>query len=384
MDLSDYEGPRAVRPAEREAGAKMMLSIFRPWLPSVDEAFRYWPMGLCPEVAENVFGFFHHGEPVSLILRLERDFLVGGQRLRMGFVGGVCTVAEHRGKGLAAAVLEASYERFREHGCHLVYISGGRGLYRRSGAHHLAAGQTFTVPPEKPPPLPVTVRRASEDDVPTLVHLASQRGLRFVRPASDYRVILRAEHCCGREVEFLLIVTGGLPVGCLLITTPAEHEGRAHRTVLEYAGDVHVLAGVLRILAVELGESAVLRVNTPWRDALAARLASKGYPAAVHGIGGTMKVPSFPALWRALEGWFAERCDPVFVAGLDPVAGGGRCTVWRGADGLEMDSEEAMIQTLFGSPDGGEVPGVRAIGRMVELVDTCLPVPLPAWDVNTI
>jgi predicted GNAT family acetyltransferase len=96
-----------------------------------------------PEYADSTFAMFHQGEPVSLISRLERDLVVFGHPLRMGFIGGVCTHPEHRGKGLATAILEACMNRFHANGVDFVYISGARGLYYATGANHVGGRTGF-------------------------------------------------------------------------------------------------------------------------------------------------------------------------------------------------------------------------------------------------
>ena len=117
MNISDrypYEGPRTPNPAEYGATMKLERSIFFKDNPSYMDAVKRWPMYLRRDLWENTFAMFYQGQPVSAICRLTRDIVFAGHVLRIGFVGGVCTHPDHRGKGLAGTVLDATLQRFMD------------------------------------------------------------------------------------------------------------------------------------------------------------------------------------------------------------------------------------------------------------------------------
>ena len=127
-NLSEYEGPRSPLPDEWEAAVGLKRSVFFPDGPDFPELFRRRPLAWQDECREQTFVMFHDGEPVSMITRLERDFVACGCLLRMGYIGGVCTHPDHRGRGLAGTVLAACMDQFRQHGVDFVHISGSRSL----------------------------------------------------------------------------------------------------------------------------------------------------------------------------------------------------------------------------------------------------------------
>ena len=148
IDISNrysYEGPRTPTEAEWESARELSCSIFFENTPDFVEAFKAWPMYFRPETRENAFVMFHQGQPVSGIERLCRDIVVRGQALKLGFIGGVCTHPDHRGKGLAGTILAASLQRFADDDVDFVYISGARPLYYRTGANNIGGFPVFSI-----------------------------------------------------------------------------------------------------------------------------------------------------------------------------------------------------------------------------------------------
>ena len=138
----EYDGPRRPTEDERPAVTALNREIF--YLPAASPAakLRAWPMQPDPV---GTLAMFKGGQPVSVIDRLERDILIHGHRLRMGYIGGVCTHPDHRGRGLASTILDAQLWQFRHDNVDLVYISGGRSLYVRAGAGQAVVETRFVV-----------------------------------------------------------------------------------------------------------------------------------------------------------------------------------------------------------------------------------------------
>ena len=61
--------------------------------------------------AKNILAAFYGNEPVSVLYLLDSTVRVGGCDYKAYYVYAVCTVAEHRGKGLMKALLDLAYER---------------------------------------------------------------------------------------------------------------------------------------------------------------------------------------------------------------------------------------------------------------------------------
>lgn len=376
--LVGYDGPRPVRLEEWDDLVALVLGVFYPRRLRSEGEPLTWPVGFSDELRERTWIIAHRGRPVSAVGHIVRDLVIAGHVLRMAFIGGVCTAEAHRGRGLASLALHATFAHLRERGVDLVYISGARGLYRRAGAHPIGAGRLVEMRPGVAPPL--TTSRLGCEAIGRWLALATDSATRFFRPASDLELVLTHGYCCGRPVELLGASASGLEA-MLLSTLPAEQEGRRVRLVLDYVGAPEVLVGALAGLATEVD---LVRVQVPWRDPLGARLVAAGCPATARASGGTVKVLSFGRLLERLRPWLAELYDPGFVASLGVADAGSRYVMFSADGALVCEDETALARALLGRPPGDEGRGIHLDGRLRELVERCLPVPLPAWDLSTI
>jgi len=384
--LSGYEGPRTVRESEIAAAADLARSIFFPQSESLEQAVEAWPMARHREYAANTFGMFYQGQPVSLVSRLEREMVVWGHSLRLGFIGGVCTHPEHRGKGLASTLLEASLNRFRENGVDFVYISGARSLYYQAGAHHVSTGLGFRLRRSHLAGIEaaaVQLREAEAGDAALLSTLSHRAGVRFVRPREDYDLILQYRHCSGRACRFLIVEQRQTPQGYLLVAPPAE-EYRPSQHILEYCGDDSLVLAALAGWIAAGNPELELYLEVPANDPLAARLQELGAAAKPVGTSGTVKVLDFCRTMVKLQPYFESRLGQAALRSLQRVAGRGRYVLHTDRDILEIEGETNLLWTLLGAPPGEQVQQVRATGVLAELVAQCLPLPLPSLHLNMI
>lgn len=382
IDLAEYEGPRVPKPEEWESALEMCRAIFFPRAAHYLEGAATWPMALHPDFRCHTLAVFHRGEPVSMMGHLERDIAVLGHRLRLGYIGGVCTHPNHRGKGLASMVLAASLHRLRQHGVDFVYISGARSLYYRAGADHVGGFCQVTVSPGAlSHPHGASLRRATKEDIPLLCRLNEHDAVRFVRPYSDYDLILTYGHCGGRPSEFYLVESQGVPLGYLFVSY-LEREGRRWLHVREIRGERQAALDAIASLADSTNMEVV--VDLPRGDLLGDLFATRGLQAKPGRTSGTMKVLDFCRTLRRLKPYFASHLDPDFVESLTFVDGGGRFLVNSREGALVMEGERAMLHTLLGSPRGEPIEGVRATGEATKLLQTCLPIPWPSIYMNVI
>lgn len=384
--LSGYEGPRTVRESEIAAAADLARSIFFPQSESLEQAVEAWPMARHREYAANTFGMFYQGQPVSLVSRLEREMVVWGHPLRMGFIGGVCTHPDHRGKGLASTLLEASLNRFREKGVDFAYISGARSLYYNAGAHHISAGLGFRLRRSHLASLQATavqLREAREGDAALLNALSQQAGVRFIRPREDYELVLQYGHCSGRACRFLIVEQDQTPQGYLLIAYSGE-ERRQSLYLLEYSGDSTVILAALSQWVATGNSDLELYLEVPSSDPLAARLHSLGATAQPVSTSGTVKVLDFCRTMAKLQPYFESRLGQAALRSLQGVAGRGRYVLHTDRDILEIEGETNLLWSLLGAPPGAQAQQVRATGVLAELAAQCLPLPLPSLHLNMI
>jgi len=374
-----YEGPRRPKEDERAAVTELNRDIFyRPAaLPAAK--LRQWPMQPDPAGA---LAMFKDGQPVSVIDRLERDMLIHGHRLRMGYIGGVCTHPEHRGKGLAGTILAAQMRQFREDGVDLVYISGGRGLYVRAGAGHAAVETRFVVEGEGlPVEVPVQFGRAGPDEVDTLVTIAQREGVRLIRPRSDWETVIEYEHCGGKPCAFYLVKLNGTAAAYLLVS---HNTGDRTAHVLEFAGDRTCILSALGLFRQGLDRDTRLEVNVPHGDLLLGCFDQLSVPGTLVGTEGTMMVVDVGRIMHKLVPLFRERLRSWPVGDLHVTVGQGRYVVCTEDGCLHMEGPRDVLWTLLGRPLDAPDGKARATGRMQELVERCLPLPMPSVHVNVI
>ncbi len=379
-DLGGYEGPRRARADEWDACQELSRSIFFPEARTYVERAVTWPMALLPEFQENTLVIFHEGRPVSLIGRLERGISVYGVPLRFGYIGGVCTHLEHRGKGLAGAIQSASFRIFREHGVDFIYISGTRPMYYGAGANHIGGFRRFTVPAGLVGAPAVRLRRAAAADVALLGRLNEGDAVRFLRPPSDYEHMLRYGHAAGQPCEFHIVETAGVPVASLFLTRP-EGDGRRSVYVHEVRGERMAALAGLSSLA---NEADAVQVQVAREDVLGHLLAAEGVPAEAGRTSGTVKALDFCATMERLRPYFAGRLGAAAAASLRFVDAGTRTLVLSDAGTLTIDGECNLLWTLLGAPAGEEVQGVSAAGVGAALLSECLPLPWPSVHLNMI
>ncbi len=129
------QGPRAAHEEEIDALIGLATDAFNPdgvpaGNPDMGAAF---PTLFCPDNLPNLRIVTDEGRPVSMAGFTVREISVQGTRIRVACVGAVCTLASHRGRGIAAAIMEDVAAEAGARGAVMLLISGGRGLYRRMG-----------------------------------------------------------------------------------------------------------------------------------------------------------------------------------------------------------------------------------------------------------
>ncbi|MCS7253605.1 MAG: GNAT family N-acetyltransferase [Armatimonadota bacterium] len=389
--VEPFDGPRTPTPEEAESIIRVLYTVFfEPHgAPEYVAGACRWPMALRPGAREETFAMFYEGRAVSVIQRLERDFIVHGCKLRLGYVGSVSTLPEFRNRGLASTILAATMQRFRENGVDFVCISGDRPMYRRVGARPTGGLLRFTALRDEMVNAisnvpPVSLRRASIEDASLLSRLYEQEALRFVRPISDYEVVLRYEHCAGQRCEFQLVEQDGEPIGYLLMTSLQERNGRKWVRVFEFAGDRFLLLGALRELALGLPNDAEVWIDV-WRgDNLSRMLSNLNLNCSDVRRSGTYVVIDFVSTMRKLLPYFESHLSPEFVRGIELNAGRERYVSWGRGGWMQITGETNLVWTMLGQPPGETITGVRASGLGERLFKECLPIPLPPVEMNMI
>jgi len=379
-----YEGPRTPREDELEAVAELSRSIFFNDEASYWQAVRSWPMFLRPNIGQNILTMFKDGKPVSTIGRLERDILVHGHCLRMGFIGGVCTHPDHRGKGLASTILDAMMKHFHQNNVDFVYISGTRGMYFGAGANHTAIETRFVIDNKsfRVDDLGVKMRPGTLEDIDLIVSISERESVRFIRPRLDFELVMKNEHCGGQPCRFYLLELRGIPVGYLLLRGKVEQD--EYLKLLEFAGDRLCILSALGKIIRQLSYSASFEVNVPHGDLLTNLISNAGVQGKLARTGGTMKVIDFRRTMRKLLPYFQEKLADWESLSLNLIEGKERYVAWNEKGTLELEGEDNMLWTLLGKPPEVQIEESHSTGQMEKLVEQCFPIPVPLIYFNVI
>lgn len=384
--ICSFSGPRTPREDEEQACAELVYRVFfADRFPDFLSGASTWPMVLREGAVKDTFAMFDGDKPVSLIHRFERDVIVHGCKLRIGFVGFVCTHPDYRGRGLASTILAATVNKFRNDSVDFVCISGDRAMYRRAGARPVGGRSEFVVNPEnvgnmKKSSPKVSVRTAALEDAELLASIYDREPIRFIRPLSDYEIVLKYRHCVGQTCEFIVVGDGAEEDAYLLVASPKNQEGKSSRTVFEYAGERHLVLGAI----CQLAQETELRVKVEGKDLLGKMLTELGIKGIPIRKPGTIAVPNFAETMLKLVPFFSSLLPASLVQTFDFAFGNERYVAWCESGILEIDGETNMVWTLLGAPPGESVSNVRVVGKMRELYQRCLPIPLPSLEMNMI
>ena len=199
----------------------------------------------------------------------------------------------------------------------------------------------------------------------------------MVRLLGDLVASPGARGTAGRANRFRLVSHSGVPVGHLLFSG----KGR-EADVMEAVGDRSLLLVALRQLAGERGTP--LGVRVPRGDLLAELLTATGVQAKAVASEGTIKVVSFSATMPKLLPYFRERLPGWGSLSLEAAEDEGRYLAWNEAGSLQIEGESNMLWALLGRPEGAPREGITATGAFEELLERCLPLPMPSVYLNMI
>ncbi len=190
-----------------------------------------------------------------------------GVTVQVGALGAVFTRADHRGRGLGAAVVADALAQARAAGVALALVSGDGPLYQRLGFAPVPPATAWSPPAPSAPSdvgvdvgvgvgvssgVKIGVRPAGAQDAPLLARLYDAEPVRFVRSATDWHALLRASVIFAWPADLWIVESGGRPAGYLAVTR------RATRRVLELAGDRPALLAAAPLVADQ--------VVVPWHD----------------------------------------------------------------------------------------------------------------------
>ena len=283
-----WTGPRGALPGEVPAVVDLANAIFGRGKFDMGAGF---PTLFSGANAEWLRTFWDGGVAVSHVGVWRGEVWTRSRRLTVAHLGAVCTRSEHRGRGLAWALLVDAVARLQQQGVALLLISGDRGLYRRLGARTFGRLLRYRVGRQVLHSLPLPAVPVTDGaDLGLLERLYGAEPLRYVRSEAEWRLLMPAKGYTGGRAP---IAAGGAYV------LVGSGDG-ATLPVDEFAGTrPDVLVAVRAALERSGADTAVLVVQ-PGDAELLALLGAAGLSPEPVSHQGTIRALDMRACARAL------------------------------------------------------------------------------------
>jgi len=351
------EGPRAARVEELAAVIRLSNHVFYPDGRVIME--RVLPALFDPANAHNLRVMVEGGVPVAMVGMTVNDLVMEEVSVRAACYGSVCTLESHRGRGLAAALMEDGISHAVSQGASLALISGKRGLYIRMRCIDAGLFAVIEVDGSRgrrdaassDRAAGVTIRPWEERDIPALEALHANERVRFVRPPGEMAVLLRARAMFCRPARTWVIEQSGAVQAYTCVSGPDDRTGPGVVLSREVAGSRQaIVAAAPEVLRAEGAQR--LDIEVPASDELARLATARGLASRASGRHGTLKVIDRPTFLRAI---------------------GARVRTW--ARPLPQGPEE-LAALVFGSADRPVAARAQAAAPF--------PLPLPGYGLNYI
>jgi predicted N-acetyltransferase YhbS len=374
------EGPRAVRPAEREAVIRLATTVFRR--EGDTDMGAAFPTLFNVHNLENLRVVLDAGKPVALAGCVLRDLSLAGTKIRVGLVGSVCTLEEFRGQGIAGRIVEEVIARSAAQGAAAVLVSGGRGLYRRLGCADAGLWRTVRVEKSRAlPRLKCGVAEWTARDIPGMIALYQAEPVRFERGAEEMRILLEARSLHARPARTWVCRLGQKLAAYACTTGPEQGSGEGALKALEIAGSRHALLAALpAILAASRAPGAEIE-TTAFDLEMETLVNALGLPSVLRGFHGTVKIVDRPRFFEAIEGHISLRLTREERAALTIDCGSTVAFRYEGAE-LSITADADLAALVFGSVDHAP-PGAKDV-RLGDVLARVFPLPLPGYGLNYI
>jgi GNAT superfamily N-acetyltransferase len=316
------------------------------------------------------------GRPVSHLRLIDNTLSLYGCRVKIASIGGVCTHPDHRGRGIASALLEHCMKAAARARASLALISGDRGLYRRAQA--VDAGPTFraVLAPDSidAPARAPTARPAAPDDWCSCARLYQSEPIRFLRSGDFFA---RAFSGRARRGGWVIEWAGDVVGYVLLSRYWGSPRGDRRRRVAEYAGSRAALVDALPSL-LEAGDLRQIEFQGPSCDRELARLFERqGLELFASTIDDhTIRLLDLPRLMQRLRPYVDARLRSAQARRLAVQQRDGDCTFALGEEAVDLDLARSAALVL-GGPKAPQVEG--ELGRALA---SLFPLPLPLPGMN--
>lgn len=221
-DLDGYEiGPACAE--DLPEIVNLANSVFRAG-PAGDMG-RDYPLLFNPQNSPNLCIARRDGEIVSHVGICPRWISLDGAAIGAALIGSVATAPEHRGRGLAGALMHLAIARARSLGLALMLISGDRGVYKRLGFEEWGRFRRFFLPAAEGSDFDTErVDVASTAALAAAMELHRREPVRFFRPRADWIRLLEVGMIVNGPGDLWLARRGGVPLAAAAVRLSKPHQ----------------------------------------------------------------------------------------------------------------------------------------------------------------
>lgn len=314
---------------------------------------------------KQAYGAFDGEKLVSFIGLVPAKIHIGPAVLNVFLIGSVCTDPEYRQRGIATAILEEIYQHIKKARGSLLFVSGGRGLYRRMGCYYFGGMYEFHLqkPPEQEKPFSGIVRKAEPADIFYLDQLRGQKSVRFATSVWEWAELVKAGGYASiykLVQEVFVAEKDGAPVAYIVVGMPQSEPSDGQAIITEWAGEAE---GIVALVQRVLSEQTVtgVKLNIPWFDSLYAEFQKCTHKKKHHS--GTIHIIDVHNLMEQLQPYFAERYGKQETIAIK--IEGDRFVLTSGSQQIKL-TEKQLVAYLF-------TPNRFSCSSFGEV----LPIPLP-------
>lgn len=248
-----------LRAPEAEEWPALRAAANRVFRPDGGDLFADSPLLFDPGNRTNLRVLVRGGEIVSHAGLFLCGARAGDTTLRVACLGAVFTVPEHRGRGLATAVVAEQVD-FAHRQADLLLVSGDGPLYRQFGLDRTPAMRRYPIAGNAIDAAGVRLRLYQAGDLPAVTALYAGEPIGFVRSPAAWQRLLAAGRLMDAPAEVVIVLRDERVVAYAVIQkrhrkSGAESPGAVGprtRRALELAGDRDALLACLGQAADEL------------------------------------------------------------------------------------------------------------------------------------
>jgi len=369
---------RSLTDDELNEAARMADAVFRK--EGQTSMKRAYPFIFSAAAASCSFGAFtNDGSLVSFMGLVPWDIRIGEATVHACSLGSVFTLPEARGQGLASDILQHIYRYMRQMEAPLLFVSGIKSLYARTGCVPFGRMFRFSLHGDAAeavrgranrPDAAWSIREARADDLYRMHELAAGRQARYEISVRELGALIKAEGFASnkRQTHRVLLAERNGRTEAFLVVGASDIEDRPG-LVIEYAGDPQA---ILRLAAESVLSCRLSSLDfaVPWHECeLADSLRSAGVPASEINHSGAIRIVDGQALIRQMQPWLQARMPQSTAQTLQLTeTGNGEWLYTRGEVSRTLSAQET-VREIFDYADGDTKPPAAA--------REALPVPLP-------